>query len=197
MRATTLTLAAAALAAGTLVLTGCEPASTTGSSGSSGGVGVSCDPTGFGPLSGCDGTDSSGPQQDSSGTPENDPAAHEDNSADKPAETEPAPCADDPNDLDLGVGRFGDAGENGCDSPDDGQTWDQKTTEITEGHYTVTVTWIVVSIEFTGFRECVLGLREATAKTDEDFSRRVTTTEDCKAQQVHTVYRPLVSSTGR
>ena len=200
MKASTLTLAVAALAAGTLVLTGCEPATTTGSSGSSGSAGLGCDPTGFGPLSGCDSTDSPGPQEDSSDAMENNPVPGEDVAADQPAEAEPAPCEDDPNDLDLGAGRFDDVDKNGCDSAGDGdhgQTWDQKLTETSTGHYTVTVTWIVVSIDFTGFRECVLGLQEAAAKSDDRFTRRITTTEDCKAQRVDTAYRPLVHSTDR
>ena len=197
MRATALTLAAAALAAGTFLLTGCEPGDTVTFNGSgtynapdtSDGLGVDCDPSGFGPLSGCD--SSPAPQEQSPQTAEDKPAPGQDDSA----EAKPAPCPDDSHNLDLGAGRFDDKNSSDCDNNSDAehsyQSWDQK---ITEGRYDITVTWIVVSIKFTGFRECVLDLREASAKSEDHFSRRVTSTEDCKAQQVHTVYRPVVSS---
>lgn len=202
MRATALTLAAAALAAGTFLLTGCEPGDTVTFNGSgtynapeapdaSDGPGVGCDPNGFGPLSGCD--SSSGGREQSPQATEDKPAPGRDDSADKTTEAEPAPCPDDSHNLDLGAGRFGD--KNDCESSPDAeqeyQVWDQK---ITEGRYDITVTWIVVRIKFTGFRECALDLREASSESEDHFTRRITSTEDCRAQQVHTVYRPVVSS---
>ncbi|MGH4025721.1 MAG: hypothetical protein ACRDRV_14190 [Pseudonocardiaceae bacterium] len=200
MRATALTLAAAALAAGTFLLTGCEPGDTVTFNGSgtynapdtSDGLGVDCDPSGFGPLSGC--ASSSGAREQSPPATEDKPAPGQDDSADKTTEAEPAPCPDDSHNLDLGAGRFDDKNSGDCDNNSDAnsyQSWDQK---ITEGRYDITVTWIVVNIKFTGFRECVLDLREAAAKSEDHFARHVTSPEDCKAQQVHTVYRPVVTS---
>ncbi|MGH3904132.1 MAG: hypothetical protein ACRDTE_08085 [Pseudonocardiaceae bacterium] len=87
--------------------------------------------------------------------------------------------------------------ENGCRTDNrpefeqEIQPEDQETTETTEHRVTVTVTWIVVNIDVTGFRECVIELREAQQDADDQFSRRITTVEDCKAQQIDTVYRPV------
>ncbi|MGH3903874.1 MAG: hypothetical protein ACRDTE_06765 [Pseudonocardiaceae bacterium] len=150
MKAIKLSLATAALAAGTLLLSGCEPSNTSGGSGTSGGAGVTCDSNGWGPLSGCDEADSSGPTSSS----------HEPAGADNRTEFE-----------------------------QEVQTEDQKSTETTE--YRVTITWIVVSIDVTGFRECVIDLREASQDADDRFSRRITTPEDCEAQQIDAVYRPV------
>lgn len=194
MRATRPTLAAAALAAATFLLTGCEPVTITSGPSSSDGRGVDCDPNGFGPLSGCHGASSPDQQQAVPETTTNTPAPAKDDSA----ESETPPCKTDPGELDLGAGRFD--GADGCDSGQDtgydSHHGGQQITETTTRRYTVTVTWIVVSIDFTGFRECVLGLQEAPAKSDDPFSRRITTTDDCEAQQVHTVYRP-VADTGK
>lgn len=199
MRATALTLAAAALAAGTFLLTGCEPGDTVTFNGSgtynpsdtsdaSDGLGVDCDPNGFGPLSGC--SSSSGAREQSPQTTDDKPTPGQDDSADKTTETEPAPCPDDSHNLDLGAGRFDDKNGDACDTSDT-KHGDQK---ITVGRYDVTITWIVMKIDFTGFRECVLDLQDPSAKSEDHFSRRITTTEDCKAQQVHAVYRPVVNS---
>lgn len=180
MKATDLTLAVAALAVGTLVLTGCDPANTTGSSGASDGAGSTCDPHGWGPLAGChsaSGTDS--------GT---------DSTGDEAAGTGTVPCAADKSDPDLDAG-------NGCGTGS--SPWfkkkirdeDQKTTEAVADNDTddgtVTVAWIVVRIDITGLRECLIDLRQALPDRDAHFSHRVTTPEDCKAQQVDTVYRPV------
>lgn len=155
MTATRLTLAVAALAAATFLLTGCEPAN---SSGGSGDGGTTCDPDGWGPLSGCENTDT-----DSS-----------------PESAVPAP------DVDR---KPTPSSEN-----QDGAPANESTTEkvgTPENNITVSVTWIVVSIDVTGFQECVIGLREGPPSFDEHFSRRITTPEDCEAQQVDTVYRPV------
>lgn len=192
MRATALTLTAAALAAGTFLLTGCEPGDTVTFNGSgtynppktSDGSGVGCDPKGFGPLSGCG--SGSGAQEKSPQTTEDKPAPGQDDSGDRTTEADPAPCPDDSHNLDLGAGRFDDK-NGGCDTSDS-EHGDQK---ITVGRYDITITWIVTKIEFTGFRECVLDLQGASAKSEDHLSRRITTTEDCKAQQVHTVYHPV------
>lgn len=190
MKAIKLSLATAALAAGTLLLSGCEPSNTAGSSGTSGGVGVTCDSNGFGPLSGCDNADSSGPTS----------------SSQEPAGADTASCDADMNSRDPDAGGFNDTKDgsektstagDGCptDNPPEfeqgAQAEDQKITETTEHRVTVTVTWIVVNIEVTGFRECVIDLRKASQDADDHFSRRITTPEDCKAQQIDAVYRPV------
>lgn len=190
MKAIKLSLATAALAAGTLLLSGCEPSNTAGSSGTSGGVGVTCDSNGFGPLSGCDNADGSGP---TSSSPE-------------PTGADTASCEADMSSRDPDAGVFNDTkdgsektstDENSCQTDNrpeleqEDQTEDQKITETTEHRVTVTVTWIVVNIDVTGFRECVIELREAQQDADDQFSRRITTPEDCKAQQIDAVYRPV------
>ncbi|MGH4013303.1 MAG: hypothetical protein ACRDSL_05095 [Pseudonocardiaceae bacterium] len=185
MKAAKLTLVAAALAAGTLVLTGCEPSNTAGSSGSSGGSGTTCDPNGWGPLSGCGSADIAG---------------------NKPAGDDTAPCEADPSAPDRNAGGVNDTRDGSERAVTDGdrcvtdssleferevRAWDQKINEAAQDGFTVTVTWIVVSIDVTGFRECVIGLREAPPNPDDHFSRRITTPEDCEAQQVDAVYRPV------
>jgi hypothetical protein len=143
MQVTRLTLAAAALAAGALVLTGCEPADGSGGPGTFGADGLGCDSNGWGPLSGC--ADGSHP------------------------------------DLER---EFRDW-QRKVD-----QAIDEAEAEDWTDDRTVTVTWIVVRIDVTGFRECVLSLREAPPGSGDHLSRRVTTVEDCAAQRVDTVYRP-------
>lgn len=143
MTATRLTLAVAALAAGTFLLTACEPVNSSSGSGS----GTTCDPNGWGPLSGC-GT------ADTGSSPELEP-------------TTPVPAADQE------------------------PTRTSEKAGTREHNVTVTVTWIVVHIDVTGLRECVISLREAPPSLNDHFSRRITTPEDCEAQRVDTVYRPV------
>lgn len=163
MTATRLTLAVAALAAGTFLLTGCEPANSTAGSG---GGGTTCDPNGWGPLSGCGNADSANGPEPAAPTP-------------TPAPT-PAPDADR---------KPTPASEDNDSTADDEPTTENVSTP--ENNVTISVTWIVVSIDITGFRECVIGLREAPPSSDDHFSRRITSPEDCEAQQVDTVYRPV------
>lgn len=156
MTAPRLTLIAAALAAGTFLLAGCEPATN---SGGSGGGGSTCDPNGWGPLSGCG-------NADTGSGPEAEPEIPAPEVTQKPSPTS----------------------ENNHTAENDPAT---EKVSTPENNVNITVTWIVVSIEVTGFRECVIGLREAPPSFDDHFSRRITTPEDCEAQQVDTVYRPV------
>ncbi len=190
MKAIKLSLTTAALAAGTLLLSGCEPVNTADGSGTSGSVGVTCDSNGFGPLSGCDITVSPSPTS----------------SSQEPTGADTASCEADMSGRDPNADGFYDTkdgsektstDENRCptDNPpefgQEDQTEDQEITETTEHRVTVTITWIVVNIDVTGFRECVIELREAQQSADDHISRRITTAEDCKAQQIDAVYQPV------
>lgn len=183
MKAIKSALVATVLAAGTLVVAGCDPA-TTGSSGASGSGGITCDPNGFGPLSGCDSTGDSA-QKPAETTPK--PAE----TTSKPAETTPEPTRIDATPCEA------DLNGNGCVTGSRPkfeykvQGGNKETIQSSDNGFTVTVTWIVVSIDFTGFRECVIGLREAPANPDDHFSHRLTTAKDCQAQRVDAVYRPV------
>jgi hypothetical protein len=190
MKAARLTMAVAALAAGTLLLTGCEPAGSSGSYS-----GPTCDPNGFGPLSECDGSE----QPDRASTnPANPPAPAgappETTRPDRePARSETAPCDESGRDV-GGESSWAVADRGSCPdgSGPDGEHDVSPSQKITTWQgYTVTVTWIVVSIEVTGFRECVIALRTAHPDPDDHFSRRITTPQDCKAQRVDAVYRPV------
>ncbi|MGH3797935.1 MAG: hypothetical protein ACRDSP_23975 [Pseudonocardiaceae bacterium] len=191
MRATRLTLAAVVLGVGTLLLTGCDPSTTAGGSGASGSRGLTCDPNGFGPLTGCDSADSSG----------HTPASTETTPAEAdttPAKTDTAPCETDPNGPGVDAGWFNDTKDgNDCVTSTgptpahQGQAGNQKITQTTDHNITVTVTWIVVNIDITGFQECVIDLRETRPNPDDHVNRRLTTAKDCEAQHVDTVYRPV------
>lgn len=179
-------LAMAALAA--LTLTACEPG-TAGSTGTSGGSGVDCDPHGWGPLSNCGGATSTTrtPVGAETTSP---PSPVETTAVTTPVETT-SPCGSE------GSYSSGDGVSTvaqGCPGGD--HPWwnpapdDRRTTSRGEG-YTVTVTWIVVSVKITGFRECVIELRSAEPNSGEPLRRRFTTPDDCDAQQVDTVYHPV------
>lgn len=189
MKAAGLTMAVAALAAGTLALTGCEPAGSGGSSYS----GPTCDPNGFGPLSECDGSEEPDSTSPTSDSPTVQPPAQAGPDR-EPVRAQPAPCDGDGS-ADSGESRWAFADSESCPgggSPGAGQDAPKRSQEITTWQgYSVTVTWIVVNIEVTGFRECVIALRQAGPDRDDHFSRRITTLQDCRAQRVDAVYRPV------
>lgn len=127
-----------------------------------GGNGVSCDPNGWGPLSEC-GT-----------TP---------NPTTTPAEVTSAPASPAPTETTVPT----------AEPPSWAHQWPDydEITRTPANSYTVTITWIVVSIRVTGFQECVLELRSAEPDSHDPVSRRFTTPADCDAQRVDTVYRPI------
>jgi hypothetical protein len=169
LKANKYALFAGALAAATFVLTGCEPASTAGGAGGSGSGGITCDPNGFGPLSGCDSAGEPAKATQGPAETTTKPAATTLAPATlAPARIDPTPCA-------------ANRSWNDCVA----------VSQSSDNGFTLTVTWIVVSIDFTGFQECVIGLRVAPAKPDDQFSHRLTTVKDCEGQRVDTVYRPV------
>jgi hypothetical protein len=54
--------------------------------------------------------------------------------------------------------------------------------------------WIVWQTVPMSPDECVIGLEQAPPNPDDHYSRRVTTAEDCAAQTVGEVYRPIGSA---
>lgn len=181
MRVARLSGLAAALLA-TLALTGCEPVNNTGGVGSGGG-GIVCDPGGWGPLNDC-GDESTGTSKPVDTTePESTPEPEPVEEPTPGPEPSPSPC---------------DAGEDRHSLRwvfDDNDSCGPDGTEGTEGdpdrHVSVSVTWIVVHIEQTGFRECVLSLRSSEHSSENHYSRVITTKKDCAAQRVNTTYHPV------
>lgn len=191
MRATRPILAAAALAAATLVLTGCEPVDTTGGPGTATGSGTggdTCDPGGWGPLSGCDSADQEQRSPNGADGSDQDRKSAGTDTCDTDHRVSAVDTGDESRWSVFDTRRCpAQSHSDGPEAPHQGL----KVTETTRNDYTVTVTWIVVDIKITGFRECVLDLRPAHPQPDDHFSRRFTTPKDCEAQRIDAVYRPV------
>lgn len=200
MRVTGSAVLAVLAAAGALVLAGCEPATgTAAGSGTSNGRTANCDPNGWGPFSGCRDEASDGAGAGDTGTGND--TGTDDTGTDGTGTTdgtdptaERAHCDESGGSEAAEHPRWVRDARERCGSGDrqaeQGSPPGHVITETTR-RYTVSITWIVVKIDVTGFRECVIALRAAEPDPDDHVSHRYTTPEDCRAQRVDTVYRPL------